>query len=149
MDDPLWRNVSTGQNARSAPHGSAAAPRTSDGRIGTVPHPVLVVAGTDDPLTSVVNGMIMTHLLPQGRLLVAHGEGHLMLLDSRSAALTPLHEFFEADELADSQVRQQATTVDAEQLDTALAGQEGADAARSPGGLLARISTQLVGRNRG
>ena len=100
MDDPLWRNVSTGQNARSAPHGSAAAPRTSDGRIGTVPHPVLVVAGTDDPLTSVVNGMIMTHLLPQGRLLVAHGEGHLMLLDSRSAALTPLHEFFEADELA-------------------------------------------------
>lgn len=82
--------------------------------------PVLVVAGEDDPLTPVVNGMIIAHLVPNGRLLQIHDEGHLMLLDRSSKALGPVREFLEAESLDRSEVWTRAVTVSADDLDAAL-----------------------------
>jgi pimeloyl-ACP methyl ester carboxylesterase len=61
-------------------------------------HPVLVVTGDDDPLTPVANAMLLTHLLPHGRVLVARGEGHLLLMDEDSRALEPIARFLAADD---------------------------------------------------
>jgi poly(3-hydroxyoctanoate) depolymerase len=58
-----------------------------------IPHPVLVVTGDDDPLTPVANAMLLTHLLPCGRVLLAPGEGHLLLMDEDSRALAPIARF--------------------------------------------------------
>lgn len=65
------------------------------GLLGSVEHPVLVVTGTDDPLTPVANSKLLAHLLPHGRLLELEGEGHLLLMDSDSAAHAPIRRFLE------------------------------------------------------
>jgi len=44
-------------------------------RLREIELPVLVLAGDDDPLTPVVNGMLVAHMLPQGRLIVLEDEG--------------------------------------------------------------------------
>ena len=92
--------------------------------LGGIPHPVLVVAGDDDPLTPVANAQMMVHFLPNGRLLLIRGEGHLMLLDRDSAALSPIRRFLEADDLAEEAVWRNAETVDAATLRRALAGKQ-------------------------
>lgn len=87
-----------------------------------ITNPVLVVTGDDDPLTPVVNSMIMAHLLPTARLLVVPGEGHLMLLDDRSAAHTQIRQFFEHERLTEAPVWQRAANVSEEELRSALSG---------------------------
>jgi len=84
-------------------------------------HPVLVLAGDDDPLTPVVNAMMLSYLLPNGRLKVFPDEGHLMMLDSTSPALPAIREFLAADDLDAAPVWQTAKSVTAEELRTALA----------------------------
>lgn len=51
--------------------------------------PVLLVCGDDDPITPLINLQIMAALLPDARLEVVRGGGHLMLLDS-PARVAPL-----------------------------------------------------------
>lgn len=89
--------------------------------LGRIRHPVLVVAGDDDPLTPVANAKLMAHLLPNARLLVIPGEGHLMLLDSDSAAPGPIREFLGAEDLPRAAVWTGAREVDAGELAAALA----------------------------
>jgi pimeloyl-ACP methyl ester carboxylesterase len=67
-------------------------------------HPVLVVAGDRDPLNPLVNSMLLAYLLSHARLLVARGEGHLMLMDSDSAALGPIRTFLAATDLERSEL---------------------------------------------
>jgi pimeloyl-ACP methyl ester carboxylesterase len=44
--------------------------------------PTLIVAGDDDPVTPLMNHRVMAALIPQARLHVAAGGGHLVLIDS-------------------------------------------------------------------
>jgi pimeloyl-ACP methyl ester carboxylesterase len=64
--------------------------------LGRIRHPVLVVAGDDDPLTPVANAKILVHLLPNARLQVMPGEGHLMPLDDTSPVPPMVREFLAA-----------------------------------------------------
>ena len=43
--------------------------------------PTLVLAGDDDPIVPVVNGKILTTVIPKARLEVIRGGGHLFLLE--------------------------------------------------------------------
>jgi pimeloyl-ACP methyl ester carboxylesterase len=86
----------------------------------TIPHPTLVMTGDDDPLTPVVNAKLITHLLPNGRLQVLPGQGHLMVLDEQSSANETIRQFLTAEKLETSTVWKQATTVTDAELKDAL-----------------------------
>lgn len=46
-----------------------------------LPQPTLVIAGSDDPIVPLVNARMLARLIPDARLHVAHGGGHLFLLE--------------------------------------------------------------------
>jgi pimeloyl-ACP methyl ester carboxylesterase len=46
-----------------------------------LPHPTLVLAGDDDPIVPLVNGRILSGLIPDSRLHIVRGGGHLFLLE--------------------------------------------------------------------
>lgn len=60
--------------------------------------PTLVLAGDDDPIVPVVNGRVLARLIPDARLEIIRGGGHLFLLEepARTAALTA--EFLDGGE---------------------------------------------------
>lgn len=86
-----------------------------------IEQPVLVLAGDDDPLTPVVNGMMLAYRLPHGRLIVLRDEGHLMLLDAESECHAAIRGFLGPDDLDASETWQGAVEVDAQELRIALA----------------------------
>jgi poly(3-hydroxyoctanoate) depolymerase len=43
--------------------------------------PTLVLAGDDDPIVPLVNGRTLARRIPQARLHVIHGGGHLFILE--------------------------------------------------------------------
>jgi fatty-acyl-CoA synthase len=88
--------------------------------LGSIEHPVLVVAGDDDPLTPLANSMLIAHMTPNGRLLVIPDEGHLMLLDEDSRALGAIRDYLEAPTLDRSATWRSATVVDDARVRTAL-----------------------------
>ena len=88
--------------------------------LGKIKQPVLVVTGDDDPLTPVVNGMLLAHLLPNGRLLVCRDEGHLIAMDADSVAHPAIREFFTASRLDRAKVWREAAQVSTEELQIAL-----------------------------
>jgi poly(3-hydroxyoctanoate) depolymerase len=47
----------------------------------TLPQPTLVLAGDDDPIVPLVNGRILARWIPDARLHVVPGGGHLFLLE--------------------------------------------------------------------
>ena len=87
-----------------------------------IPHPVLVIAGDDDPLTPVVNAMLITNRIRNARLRVLRGEGHLMVMDEDSLAQDAIRRFVAAGNLEDRMAWQDARTVDDDTLRIALAG---------------------------
>jgi pimeloyl-ACP methyl ester carboxylesterase len=60
----------------------------------TVHAPTLVLNGEADRLVPAANGIQLARLLPQSRLHVLAGEGHLFVADPESKALPLLQEFF-------------------------------------------------------
>ena len=48
---------------------------------GRLRHPTLVLAGDDDPLVPALNGRILAHHIPDSRLHIVAGGGHLFLLE--------------------------------------------------------------------
>jgi pimeloyl-ACP methyl ester carboxylesterase len=46
-----------------------------------LPDPTLVLAGDDDPIVPVINGRILAGLIPDARLQIVRGGGHLFLLE--------------------------------------------------------------------
>lgn len=76
-----------------------------------ITQPALVVSGDDDPLTPLVNGMMLSHLLPNSRLLVCEGEGHLIPLDAESTAHPLIRDFLCADDVEQSTAWLEAETV--------------------------------------
>jgi pimeloyl-ACP methyl ester carboxylesterase len=91
-------------------------------RLREIELPVLVLAGDDDPLTPVVNGMLVAHMLPQGRLIVLEDEGHLVALDLDSKAHPAIREFFSAKRLDRCPAWRRASVIDEEHMRRALAG---------------------------
>ncbi len=55
--------------------------------------PTLVLAGDDDPIVPLVNGRILARLIPDARLHVVPGGGHLFLLEDPAAVAARVSEF--------------------------------------------------------
>ena len=86
----------------------------------TLPQPTLVVAGDDDPLLPAVNSLMLAERIPRARLLLARGEGHLLLLDPDSAAHPVIRDFLTGDEPATSPAFARTVTVDRARVVAAL-----------------------------
>ena len=78
----------------------AAATWSSLPWLGTLRQPTLVISGGEDRVTVPANGVQLARLIPNSRLHVLPGEGHLTLLDPESAAIPLLADFFSVPELA-------------------------------------------------
>jgi poly(3-hydroxyoctanoate) depolymerase len=63
----------------------------------TLPQPTLVLAGDDDPIVPVRNGRILACRIPDARLHVLPGAGHLFLLE-QPAPMAALVTRFLAEE---------------------------------------------------
>jgi poly(3-hydroxyoctanoate) depolymerase len=61
-----------------------------------VSQPTLVVAGEDDPSVPLRNGRLLASRLPNGRLLVVKGGGHLFLLDEPENVAGEIRAFLDA-----------------------------------------------------
>jgi pimeloyl-ACP methyl ester carboxylesterase len=59
----------------------------------SIPHPTLVLTGDDDPIVPPQNSRILAAVLPNARLKVLRGGGHLVLFDS-AAEVAPLVDEF-------------------------------------------------------
>jgi pimeloyl-ACP methyl ester carboxylesterase len=62
----------------------------------------LVLAGDDDPIVPVVNGRILAHLIPDARLHVVRGGGHLFVLEDPAAVAARVSEFLSEPRAATS-----------------------------------------------
>lgn len=85
-----------------------------------IPHPTLVVSGDDDPLSPLANAVLLTRLLPQARMVVAPGEGHLLFLSAQSPVLGPIREFLTAQSLDASEAWREAAVVTDDDLRAAV-----------------------------
>jgi pimeloyl-ACP methyl ester carboxylesterase len=96
-------------------------------KLSRIEQPTLVVAGDDDPLMRPANGYILARRIPNARLHVAAGEGHLLLMDDESVAFAAIGAFLRAPTLEEERVWQEAFVVDDAAVDAALTA-----AGRSP-----------------
>jgi pimeloyl-ACP methyl ester carboxylesterase len=72
-----------------------------------IDRPTLILAGDDDPVTPLVNHRIMAALIPQARLHVAAGGGHLVLIDSADQIGPVITGFLREDHGASSRLTNQ------------------------------------------
>jgi poly(3-hydroxyoctanoate) depolymerase len=61
--------------------------------------PTLVLAGDDDPIVPLVNGQILTRLIPDARLRVVRGGGHLFLLERPARIAAVVADFLKAEDV--------------------------------------------------
>ena len=63
--------------------------------------PTLILAGDDDPIVPPVNSRLMSLLIPNNRLHIIHGGGHLFLIHSTRKVVPVIQKFLDApdDEL--------------------------------------------------
>ncbi len=61
-----------------------------------VAHPALIVAGDDDPTVPLLNARLLAARLPDSRVHVVKGGGHLFLLDQPHDAVAAIEEFLDA-----------------------------------------------------
>jgi poly(3-hydroxyalkanoate) depolymerase len=64
--------------------------------IGKLPHDTLVMHGDRDPVVPLVNGRYLAGAIPNGRLQVVPGAGHLFLLDEPESATPALESFLDS-----------------------------------------------------
>jgi poly(3-hydroxyoctanoate) depolymerase len=60
-----------------------------------VRQPTLILAGDDDPIIPLANPRIMTRLMPNARLRIIEGGGHLFLLDQPESVTTDIRAFLD------------------------------------------------------
>ncbi len=60
--------------------------------------PTLILAGDDDPIVPAVNARLISMLIPNNRLHIVHGGGHLFLLHSPHKVAPIISEFLDAPE---------------------------------------------------
>lgn len=58
-----------------------------------VHHPTLILHGDDDPLVPVVNARRMAAIMPDARLMVVSGGGHMLLLDQPGSVVMEIGAF--------------------------------------------------------
>jgi pimeloyl-ACP methyl ester carboxylesterase len=98
----------------------------------TVRVPTLVLNGEADRLVPAANGLQLARLLPESRLHVLPGEGHLFLCDPASLALPLLEDFFTVRTLARSPAWTSGRAVtDDETVETAFEAEGGAQPHRA------------------
>jgi poly(3-hydroxyalkanoate) depolymerase len=59
--------------------------------------PTLIMAGADDPLVPPVNARIIAMLIPNNRLYIVPGGGHLFMLHALDKVAPAMREFLDAD----------------------------------------------------
>ena len=79
--------------------------------LSSVHAPTLVLSGEEDRLVPAANAIQLARLLPQSRLHVIPGEGHLFVCDPKSGSLPLLADFFSSPTLARSQAWKTGTEV--------------------------------------
>src|SRR5450755_2826669 len=73
----------------------AVAGRSSLPRLHRVEHPRLIVAGEEDPSVPLGNGRLLASRLPNARLHVVKGGGHLFLLDEPQNVVGAISAFLD------------------------------------------------------
>src|SRR5215470_1293200 len=63
--------------------------------LGRIRQPTLVMAGDDDPIVPLVNSRILARLIPDARVHVVNGGGHLFLLDQARESAEVIQRFLE------------------------------------------------------
>ena len=58
--------------------------------------PTLIMAGSDDPLVPPVNARLLSLLIPDNRLVIIPGGGHLFMLHCLDQVIPPIEEFLDA-----------------------------------------------------
>jgi poly(3-hydroxyalkanoate) depolymerase len=66
--------------------------------LGRLAQPTLVIAGDDDPIVPVVNGRMLSRLIPDARLHIVPGGGHLVLLEQAADLARLVTRFVTAPE---------------------------------------------------
>lgn len=98
--NPEWAKSHAARVKPSCPRGyayqlAALAGWTSLHWLHRVRHPVLVMAGDDDPLIPLVNARMLAWCLPNAKLQVIEGGGHLFLLTKAAYAAESITDFLE------------------------------------------------------
>ena len=70
---------------------------TSLSWLRTLRQPALVLAGDDDPIVPLINGRILARRIPNARLEVIHGGGHLFILEHPAEIAELVAQFLESD----------------------------------------------------
>jgi pimeloyl-ACP methyl ester carboxylesterase len=76
----------------------AAAGWSSLPWLGTITTPTLVVAGDDDPSVPLRNAKLLASRIPDARLHVVEGGGHLFLLDEPENAIAAIDRFLKGSD---------------------------------------------------
>ena len=63
-----------------------------------LPQPTLVLAGDDDPIVPKINGCILARVIPNARLEIIRGGGHLFLLERPTEIAALVADFLTTDE---------------------------------------------------
>jgi pimeloyl-ACP methyl ester carboxylesterase len=74
----------------------AAAGWTSLPWLHRVTQRTLIIAGDSDPLVPVANDRLMAWRMPDARVLIVEGAGHLLLLDQPETVVEEIHAFLDA-----------------------------------------------------
>ena len=87
-----------------------------------ITQPTLVISGDDDPLVPAANSLLIANRVHDGRVVIAPGEGHLLLMDDDSVMLTVIRDFFAAGSLEGAPVWENARVVSDADVEAAVAG---------------------------
>jgi pimeloyl-ACP methyl ester carboxylesterase len=102
--------------------------------------PTLVIHGEDDHLVPSANAIQLTRLLPESRLHILPDEGHLVLFDPESPALSLLEDFFSSAALTDSESWATGTAIDGDnEVEAAFATCDGAQPLRALSAMFRRL----------
>jgi pimeloyl-ACP methyl ester carboxylesterase len=111
--------------------------------------PTLLVHGEADELVPPANGVQLARLLPDSRLHVLSGEGHLLVYDPNGGALPLLRDFFSSPSLDESAAWSTATVVDDDEtVEAAFTTSVGGEPIRSLSGAYRRYVGHVTGNGR-
>jgi pimeloyl-ACP methyl ester carboxylesterase len=88
--------------------------------IDRIEAPTLVVTGDDDPLVPPANSFLIASRIRRARLVIAPGEGHLLLFDDNGVAHHAIQEFLTAPSVNQSSTWRSAMRVDEQTATSAI-----------------------------
>ena len=98
----------------------AANTSTTLRRLPRLSQPTLVVHGSEDAIVPVANGYLMAHRIPDARLFLAPGAGHMLLQHPHAPALRAIDDFVGAEDLNASWAWRESRRVTASEARKAL-----------------------------